>query len=288
MDTRETERFLNRLYAPGEEFEVAYIHPTEEDPRKKVRRVVRMIEPVLGDETGTGDSATVIGEMMRAEAAGFNVYVSALPVSLQNVAYDAVWVDQDDPTAPYPFAADERWEGGNWPEPTTLVKTSDAEGGFRWQAIWKLDRQLTVDEGRDFVKRLARRAGADESVHDPRRVLRVPGIMNAKRGSMARLISTAEHEVSPEAFDLPEESVIEALLNADVSDPKHVLGEWLDGATEGDRNRKAYVAARFLKSCAVDIDDAGAILLLGARRSNPPLPDHELKHAIDSAYHRSN
>ena len=286
MDHRETERFITRLYAPGEEFEVAYIHPTKEG-REKVRRVVRMIEPVLGDETGMGDSATVIGEMARAEEAGYNVYISALPVSLQNNAYDAVWVDQDDPSAPYPFASDERWEGGQWPEPTTLVKTSDADGGFRWQAIWKLNTQLTVDEGRSFIKRLARRAGADESVHDPRRVLRVPGIMNAKRGSMARLISTSQSETSIEAFDLPDVGLVDKLLTADVQNPAHVLGEWLEGVHEGDRNRKAYVAARFLKSCGVTIDDALPILKLGAQRANPPLPDDELLHSTKSAYHRA-
>ena len=273
---------------PEEAFEVAYIHPTEEDPRKKVRRVERRADIIGGDDF-KGDYGHVLDEMERAEEAGYNVYVSVLPVSHQGHVYDRVWVDQDDPTAPYPFAADERWEGGQWPEPTTLVKTSDAEGGFRWQAIWLLQpgTALSPDEGKAFVKKLAKKAGADESVHDARRVLRVPGILNAKRGSMARLISTSEGHVSTEAFDLPEESYVEGLLNMEVNNPQHILGEWLDGAKEGDRNRKAYVTARFLRSCGVSIEDAGPILKLGAMRCDPELPDHELQHALNSAYHRS-
>ena len=274
MDPRETHRFLAKLYEPTDTFEVAYIKP--DGP---VRRVERSAE--VGFEA-------VIDEMRRAEEAGFNVYTSALPVSIREQGrYDRVWVDQDDPTAPYPFAADARWEGGQWPDPTTLVKTSDAEGGYRWQAIWLLGESLDADKGKATIKRLAKQAGADASVHDLRRVLRVPGILNAKRGSMARLLSTTDGRRDLEAFNLPEESYVEALLNTEVNNPAHVLGEWLEGAEEGDRNRKAYVAARFLKSCGVTIEDAGPILKLGALRANPPLDDHELSHALKSAFHRS-
>jgi hypothetical protein len=137
------------------------------------------------------------------------------------------------------------------------------------------------------MKTLAKRIGADDSVHDARRVLRVPGIMNAKRGTAARLIDTSEGVMSLDAFDLPQDSPVQALLNQPIQNPAHVLGEWLDGATEGDRNRKAYVTARFLKGCGVQYDDAAAILLLGAGRCDPELEEHEVQHALDSAYHRS-
>jgi len=104
---------------------------------------------------------------------------------------------------------------------------------------------------------------------------------------MARLIDTSSEKVSIEAFDLPQESEVDRLLNMPINNPAHVLGEWLEGTEEGDRSRKAYVAARFLKSCQVDWQDAGAILKLGASRAKPPLDDSELQHALDSAYHRA-
>lgn len=278
MDASETRRFLTILHGE-DEFEVAYIHPTETDPAKKVRRVTRTLSEDLLDEFG------------RAEASGYNVYASVLPVALQGrtgeAVYDRVWVDQDDPEAPYPFSSDERWDGANWPEPSTLVKTSDAEGGFRWQAIWLLEELLNAEDGRNFVKRLATKAGADEGVHDARRVLRVPGIMNAKRGSMARLMTSKSATTTTDLFDLPHETLMDKLINGEVNNPQHVLGEWLDGAEEGDRNRKAYVVARFLKGCAVHIEDAGPILKLGAQRANPPLSDEELSAALKSAYHRA-
>lgn len=281
MDAREVARYLDRLYADGDEFEVAYIRPSTGEGGGKVARVTRTY-----CAEGVG-MESVLSEMERGEANGFNVYVSVLPVSRQTSrAFDRIWVDQDDPTAPWPFGADEAWDRPAWPKPTTLVKTSEAEGGFRWQAIWRLGEVLSEDEARATMKRLAALVGADGSVHDARRVLRVPGIVNAKRGMNARLIDTAPGTVTLGSFDLPEVTTIDQLFAGPVQNPAHVLGEWLDGTTEGDRSRKAYVAARFLKSCGVSWTDAGPILKLGALRCDPPMDDRELEHSLDSAYHR--
>lgn len=273
MDTRETERFLGRLFDDGDRFEVAFIG-------EKVARRERAYTPE--------NLPRVLEEMERAEVGGFNVYVSALPLDVQaRSEYDRVWVDQDDPAAPWPFGADENWDAAIWPKPSTLVKTSEAEGGFRWQAIWRLSETLASEDGKDLIKRLAGLAKADGSVHDLRRVLRVPGIINAKRGSMARLIDTSADPVSVETFELPTVTAVDKLLTAQVTAPHHVLGEWLAGVEGGDRARKAYVAARFLKSCQVAYTDAGAILKVGAQRCEPTFDDHELSHALNSAFHRA-
>ena len=276
MDKRETARFLNALYQDGEDFEVAYIQP--DGP---VGRKTRTFH-----QDGNED---LLDEMRRAEEAGFNVYTSVLPRELQtSKTYDRIWVDQDDPTAPWPFGADSEWSQPAWPKPNTLVKTSDAEGsGFRWQAIWLLSEELEEDDARDTMRRLAKQSGADQSVHDPRRVLRVPGILNVKRGSMARLIDTASDRVDIGYFNLPEVTEVDRLMAMEVNNPNHVLGEWLQGPPDGDRARKAYVTARMLKGCGVTFDDAASILKLGAVRAKPPLEDHELMHALKSAYHSS-
>lgn len=274
MDTRQTDRFLARLYEDGDRFEVAFIQVGG-----KVARTTRAYD--------SESLPRVIDEMERAEGAGFNVYASALPVSRQqSKVYDRVWVDQDDPSAPWPFGSDPRWEASPWPMPTTLVRTSDAGDGFRWQAIWLLQEELPEDEARDMMKRLAAEVGGDGAVHDPRRVLRVPGILNAKRGSMARIIDTRKERVSVEAFNPPEVSAIDALMSMEVVSPQHILGEWLKGVTEGDRSRKAYIAARFLKGCGVEFNDAAGILKLGALRCDPVFEDHELDHVLSSAFLR--
>jgi hypothetical protein len=277
MEARESYRFLNRLYNPGDTFEVLYRH---EDGT-----VARQEREMADGPAATSD---LLDEFARAEDGGYNVYSSAMPLHVQaSGTFDRIWVDQDEVTAPWPFGADPNFDGAQWPAPTTLVKTSEAEGGFRWQAIWLISEDIEPAKARIVMKQLAKRIDADGSVHDSRRVLRVPGIMNAKRGSAARLIDTSEGDVSLDAFYLPEDTPMQALLNVEVQNPMHVLGEWLAGAPEGDRNRKAYVAARFLKGCEVDYTDAGAILQLGAQRCDPPLDSTEVQHALDSAYHRS-
>ena len=92
MDSGEITKFLARLYDDGDTFEVAYIKPGG-----KVARVNRLYpDPVLTDE------------FERAENDGYNVYVSALPSRLKHPepssVYDRVWVDMDDPDAPWPSA----------------------------------------------------------------------------------------------------------------------------------------------------------------------------------------
>ena len=276
MDKRETDRFLNRIYNPSDEFEVLYRHDDGTVARKK------RFMPSDPDEM-----LTLLDEFERAEDSGYNVYVSAMPTHVREAGtYDRIWVDQDDVAGPWPFGADPNFDGAQWPPPTTLVKTSEADGGFRYQAIWLLTEPIEKERARIVMKQLARRIGADETVHDARRVLRLPGVMNAKRGTAARLMDTNDGTITPSAFYLPEDTAMDRLLNTDVQNPNHILGEWLAGAEEGDRNRKAYVTARFLKGCGVDYTDAAAIVQLGALRSSPPLAEHEAQHALDSAYHR--
>lgn len=271
MDKREAKRYHERIIDAGDRFEVLY--------RNEDGRVARKERMVLGPEY----TDELIDEWERAEKAGFNVYMSAMPLNVQEEGvYDRIWVDQDDINATYPFAANDII----WPEPTTLVKTSEEAGGFRWQAIWRLTEPIDAKTAKHAMKTLAKQIGADDTVHDARRVLRVPGLLNVKRGSAARLISTNPEPIAFEAFQIEEPKALESLLNAEVQDPNHVLGEFLDGVSEGNRNRKAYMAARHLYKSAVGYEDAGAILKLGASRCDPPLGERELEHALASAYHR--
>lgn len=218
------------------------------------------------------------------EAHGFDVYASAMPMEVQAAnVYDRVWVDQDDLNGPWPWGTDADLQ---WPKPTTLVKTSEGGGGFRWQAIWKLKGSpLGPEVGRNFMRRLAKQIGADGKVHDSRRILRVPGILNAKRGMMTRYMGGTPGGVSLDAFNLPKETEVQRLLNAEVRKPQGILGEWLEGFSEGERNQKAYICARFLRSCDVSYDDAVAIVNVGAKRCSPPIEDDEVYNVVRSAYH---
>jgi hypothetical protein len=277
MDQEQVTRFFGRLYQPGQHFELVAVKDGQ--ARRKTFEWV-------------GQTPVILSALEGFEALGYNLYASVLPLERQEIGgYDRIWIDRDDPSAPWPFGADDNWNYVQWPEPTTLVRTSEAETGFRWQAIWKLDQILPEKEARDTIKRLAQRGVGDTSVHDPRRVFRIPGLMNAKRGSVSRLLSTFPEEVSVATFDL-DAGITEAgvtldhLMQMDLQRPHEVLGEWLAGVSEGDRARKAYVTGRFLKSCGVTFDDALIIVATGARRAEPALSDAEVTHAVRSAYHK--
>lgn len=278
VDREQVESFLNHLYAPGQRFELVAVKDGN------ARR-----------HTFTLDEAnvlTVLDATTTFEEREWNVYASAMPLDVQESGeYDRVWVDRDDPEAPWPFGADAAWEYPAWPQPTTLVRTSRAANGARWQAIWLLDEPIPAEKAKKLMKTLAVMGQTDKSVHDARRVLRVPGVRNSKRDSNARLLSTTSGKTTIESFMVPKETTsdevtIQSLMRTPVSAPHEVLGEWLEGSEEGDRARKAFVTARFLKSCKVKYDDALAIVNTGAKRADPPLSDAEVVHSVKSAYNR--
>lgn len=277
-DLEQVRRYFGALYLPGQTFELVAVKNGQARRRK------------FGFPN---DLETVLDAIAVFEAAEWNLYASVLPLEVQaSEEYDRIWMDRDDPFGPWPFGADPNWDSAAWPEPQVLVRTSEeSPNGQRWQAIWKIE-PVSVQEGRSLIKRIAKAGGGDPSVHDPRRVLRIPGVRNAKRGSITRLLATHNGITNPEAFMLPDDIEsggpvsLEALMNADISAPHHVLGEWLQGSDQGDRARKAFVTARFLKSCKVGFEDALAIVNTGAKRATPPLSDDEVVHAVRSAYNR--
>lgn len=268
MDVEQTHTWLEAVYEDGDRFELVAIKD------KRARRKTF---------TWGLDDNPVLEAIEAFEEHGFDVYASAMPLQAQeNGVYDRVWVDQDDLNGPWPWGNDPDLQ---WPKPTTLVKTSEGGGGFRWQAIWKLKESMSEQDGRNIMRRLAKRIGADGKVHDPRRILRVPGVTNAKRGMMSRYLGGYPDPISIEAFNLPKETAVQQLMEAQVSKPHAILGEWLEGFGEGERNQKAYICARFLRSCDVTHDDALAIVAVGARRCTPPMDDQEVYNAVRSAYH---
>jgi len=271
MDADQARQWFDALYEEeGDAFELVAI---------KNGRAHRK-EYVWGDDDA---QYSVLDGIEAAEAGGWDIYASVMPLGQQSTGmYDRVWVDQDDLDGPWPWGTDPDLQ---WPKPATLVKTSEEGGSHRWQAVWLLANELEEDEARRTMKRLAKLIGADQKVHDPRRILRVPGVMNAKRGMPASYQGGTPGRIHLDSFNLPTASVLAGLMEAQVRAPQAILGEWLAGVQEGERNQKAYIAARFLRSCEVGHDDALAIVAVGARRCDPSMDEQEVYNAVRSAYH---
>ena len=269
MQVDQATSWLDQLYGDGDDFELVAIKDG-----KAHRKLYTW---------GVVDGGAVVEAMQKSEAGGWNVYASAMPRQQQlSGQYDRVWIDQDDLDAPYPWGTDPDLQ---WPLPSTLVKTSEEGGSFRWQAIWLLDELMEEDAARGLMRRLSVLIGADTKVSDPRRILRVPGLINAKRGVPARYMSGHAERTSIKSFNLPAESIVANLMEAQVRSPAAILGEWLDGFGEGERNAKAYICARFLRSCGVSHDDALSIVALGGSRCQPAMDEQEIYNAVRSAYH---
>ena len=262
------------LFGPGDQFEALFLpaHAANGPDRRPWRGWRRWPDDMGWLESACG----------RAEEAGYDCYASVVPKSLQQTGrVDRLWVDQDDPSG------SALWTLVGWPDPSLWVQTSATDEGFRWQAVWMLDRKIPHSLARRLMRKMAKRIGADTTVHDIRRVLRLPGLTHQKRGGRAKLMGTIPSQrVSPDAFGITanEEPTLGEMLQEQVLSPRHILGEWLGGVPEGGRATKAFLTARFLSSCQVSAFDASQLLKLGASRCSPPFNEKETMRALRSAY----
>lgn len=268
MDAIQVTQWMARLYKPGQTFELVAVK--DGLARRKT----------FTWATGLGISSAI----QTFEDKGWNVYASAMPLEQQATGtYDRLWVDQDDPKANLSGTTSE------WPRPNTFVVTSwepEQSLDYRWQGIWKLNTPISAEDAKYYMRIMADQLGADGSVSDARRVLRVPGVINAKRNQLTYSMDafTVDYPSIVADFNLPTVTPVQKLLTANVRSAQTILGEWLAGFGEGERNQKAYICARFLRSCDVEMDDATAIVAVGARRCNPPMDDQEVVNAVRSAY----
>ncbi|MDO4560518.1 MAG: DNA-primase RepB domain-containing protein [bacterium] len=132
-------------------------------------------------------SAGVLTGLRRKNNAGYSIYFSVCPLlpdatsrkAANACSARAIWADFDALTpAMEAFLRGEGW--GDIPAPNLAVSTSPA----RWQFFWRLPdgENRSVTEICTEVKRIATVTGADKTVADPARIMRLPGFQNRKPG----------------------------------------------------------------------------------------------------------
>ena len=73
--------------------------------------------------------------------------------------------------------ARKRWRVVGMPEPTVVILS-----GHGVHAYWRLVEPMTnLAEWTAIQKRLIDLLGSDKSIHDPPRIMRLPGFLNVKR-----------------------------------------------------------------------------------------------------------
>jgi putative DNA primase/helicase len=137
--------------------------------------------------------------------------------------------------------------------------------------------------------------GSDKVIHDPARIMRLPGTRNHKRGVECRLVEAhPERRYALSQFPAPVRAPRPSAgetgpAGAEGSQPRRLSRATLLflhlGASEGERNAALFSAACDYHGCGLPQDQAERELGEAARRSG--LPDAEIKVTINSAYSKA-
>ncbi len=178
----------------------------------------------------------------------------------------ALWADCDTARAVANLAAFD-------PPPTMIVLSGGLDGDvMKRHAYWALTEPLAPDEARRHTRRLAHCLGADMSVAEPARILRVPGSRNHKTGRCAIV-----EAFTGEAHDL--DAVTGHLEDAPGRTGPIVVGED-DGylIPGGQRYRHLTRFAGLLRSAGVNestLVECGLVFLRHQCAPDPPMDFEE-------------
>ena len=198
-----------------------------------------------------------------------------------------------------PHTAGERWSDAGLPAPTLTIAS-----GHGVHAYWRLAEPMTdMVLWTRYQKRLIALLGSDGAIHDPARIMRLPGFLNHKEPVAAcsivdddpariydlkrliPLVSSATEEREDRAaqatYNLQRQS------NAPLHDSRCAIetarraaDKW-PSASKGDRNARAFQNAAYLvKNLGLTEAQAWPILQKWNRGNRPPLSQWELRQTL--------
>ncbi len=177
-----------------------------------------------------------------------------------------------------------RMYGAGVPLPTAYV-----ESGGGYHAYWRLADPLT-DLGlwTRVQKAMIKALGSDRVIHNPSRVMRMPGSWSFKRGAECRLIYVNDNEYSLDEFPDPEPEratvAVKAAEGEKLPLTKPTLSFCIEGAGAGSRNDALFKAACDFSSASYSREESEAELWRGAQRCDPPLTRDEFDKTLDSVF----
>ncbi len=233
--------------------------------------------------------------LVRDNAAGQNIYVGANPrkaiggtTAADVLLARCLFADFDGTTAEQ---AQQRWQAAGLPEPTLLVHS-----GHGVHAYWRLAEPLSdLDIWTRFQRDLARVLGSDPCIHDPPRIMRLPGLVNHKVPVGTSHILSADparvYNLADIADCIPQTP---ATPPTPQGTPAATRGGRLGAiataaaeavrwavAPEGRRNTDALAhAARLCRDFALADGEALPLLAAWNARNTPPLSDDELRTCL--------
>jgi|GEM_PF-1037173 hypothetical protein len=238
------------------------------------------------------------GALGAENAAGQNIYAGANPRSQSGgtTAADValarcVFADFDGVTCE---VASAKIKAAGLPSPTLLI-----DSGHGAHAYWRLAEPLSdLPQWTAAQKQLIAALQSDKAIHDPPRIMRLPGFLNVKndphvacrivradaesRYSLDSLLATLPAAELPE----PKQTSVPLVASTELSTYTRAAAyiEKIEGSEAGGRNQQAFrVAAALQKDFALSHADAENLLRKWNQRNKPPLDDGELVEVMRNA-----
>ncbi len=203
-DTRDVQSFIQTLFLPDDIVELRSIWPIK--GVKSVRQDWCRAEEVWGSH-----KLTLLAGF---NAEGFGIYLGVNPRRTYGGGKDAdvllaraLFVDFDGGCTV--AAALAKIGAAGLPEPTIVL-----ESGHGVHVYWKLDRPIQdMKLFREHQRGLIQLLGSDPAIHDPPRVMRLPGFMNTKEpAAPTKLVSCVPDRVyAIDRFPMPPEPALPAI-----------------------------------------------------------------------------
>jgi hypothetical protein len=196
-----------------------------------------------------------------------------------------------------------RWHDAGLPTPTITIAS-----GHGVHAYWRLTEPITdMALWSKLQKGVITLLDSDLAIHDPARIMRVPGFTNHKEPvAECRIIDDDQDKIYDLKYLMPllnsairksQERASFQARNGSATHPKKSLrgdastvkiakltaAKW-KGVTKGGRNHKAFQnAAYLLKNLGLTEGQAWPILRHWNCKNKPPLPEWELRQALRNA-----
>lgn len=202
-----------------------------------------------------------------------------------------------------PDTATERWHNAGLPMPTLTIAS-----GHGIHAYWQLAEPITdLCLWSALQKKLIALLDSDGAIHDPPRLMRLPGFINHKKPvAMCSIVSDGQARIyglkslipllnsatmesedrnqSQPPVDFTTRSKIPFHNNLSVIDRAALTASKWSSVTKGQRNSKAFQHAAYLvKNLALTEEQAWPILREWNLKNKPPLAEMELRQALRNA-----
>ncbi len=254
---------------------------------------IRTLPPRINRWLSAENLASRLSNLIDANSKSVDIYVGANPRNRQGGTADAVaranalFADFDNTSIE---EARDSITNARLPEPTMLLNS-----GHGIHAYWRLREPLAdLAIWTDHQKRLIALLKSDKSIHDPPRIMRLPGFTNHKPPAMLAELIHADPALrySLEDLGLSEERLTSDRTTqprlSNSQHPARLANKTKDflanGAPEGERNARAFSAAADLAGNGIPREAAEPIVVSAATASG--LPEAEAQRVVASAYRK--